>query len=167
VELAVAQGAREVHQFEILPESQVSDEGPEPLCGQNIHRRWCVSVKRFDGDGRLSNLQAVRVEYTPSPVGQVAEELPGSDFNIKADMAVLALGYDAVVDPQLASQLDLATDAQGRARVRDYATDIDGVFAAGDLESGAGLVVDAIHAGREVAETINTYLTRGRDASGD
>jgi len=158
VELAVAQGAKEVHQFEILPEDRVANNGAERLEAESVHRRWCVSVKRFEGDGRLRDLQAVRVQYTPSPSGPVREEVPGSDFTVRADLAVLALGYEAVVPPVLAEQLDLPVDEQGRMRVRDTAAPVEGIFVAGDLAQGSKLVVDAIATGRKAAERIDDYL---------
>jgi len=157
VELAVAQGAKEVHQLEILPEDQ-TDSRTRRIERANIHRRWCISVKAFNGDGQLAALEAVRLQYVPSPAGLVRRELPGSEFLIKADLAILAIGYDAVIDGELALQLGLDRDEQGRVAVRDYATDVEGVFAAGDLAAGPALVVNAISQGRTAAERIDKFL---------
>jgi len=159
IEAALEQGAREVHQLEILPESAVGimpQETPE-----NVHCNWCVSTKRFEGNGEaISSLRAVRVRWVNSTDGRVTKEVPDSEFTVQADLAVLALGYDVVVDADLAEQLGLALDAQGRlASCRNCHTDAAGVFAAGDLVTGAAYVATAIASGREAAEKIDKYLS--------
>ncbi len=159
VELAVKQGARRVHQLEILPEADnapgMTAEAPE-----NVERHWCVSTREFSANGSaVAALQAVRVKWVPSPNGHQPQELPGSEFALDVDLAVLAIGFDAVVDPDLAQQLSLAADDAGRPVVKDHQTSTEGVFAAGDLLTGPAYVATAIASGRKAAEKIHDYLT--------
>ena len=132
-----------------------------PAPDTEVKRRWCVATKRLSGDGgRVAELEAVRVRWVPSANGPVMDEMPGSEFRVKADLALLALGYDPVIDEALAAQLGLATGDGGTIAVKDHATDVEGVFAAGDLVTGASYVVTAIDSGRNAAERIHAYLTR-------
>ena len=163
VETALAQGATKVHQFEILPQSAVEGNGRADADNQpheQLTRRWCVATKAFGGDGQLADLQAVRVRWTPSPAGPVMSEVDGSAFSMKVDLALLAMGFDAVMDRPLAEQLGLAVDEDGRVTVKDSATSAEGVFAAGDLALGAGYVVAAIDSGRNAAARIDQYLAK-------
>ena len=75
-----------------------------------------------------------------------------------ADLAVLALGFDAVPDPDLVAQLHLAVDSRGRVTAKEHATRVAGVFVAGDLATGQTRVADAIASGRRAAEKIDQYL---------
>ncbi len=168
VEAALAEGAVKVYQLEILPNGQGGCGGSVPagaeqpagrLSRDGLERRWSVATKRFGGDGgRITELEGVEVQWLHSDHGAVVRELPGSEFRIPVDLALLALGYDAVLDPQLAEQFVLDTDPQGRVLTRDYATSVAGVFAAGDLVSGASYAAEAIRSGREAAERIDNYL---------
>jgi NAD(P)H-dependent glutamate synthase small subunit len=167
VELACLQGAKEIHQLEILPEPSkrpVQFAAPREGPGNDVERRWSVATKRFAADGgHITGLQAVQVEWFDSIRGPIMREKPGSGFSVPVDLALLALGFDAEVDPQLAAQLCLEADPAGRAVVKDCATSVPGVFAAGDFAEGASLVVHAIRSGRKAAETIDKYL---REAGG-
>ena len=164
VETALLQGAREVHQLEILPNgnagSQPGGNGlrPAETHATQVDRRWCVATKRFGGNGTgLTEIRAVNVRWTQSANGPVMHEVADSEFRLQADMALLALGYDAVLDHDLAEQFGLADD-DGDVVTRDYATDVSDVFTAGDLATGASLVANAIHSGRQAAERIDQYL---------
>ncbi|MFP4053272.1 MAG: glutamate synthase small subunit, partial [Phycisphaerae bacterium] len=164
VEAALSQGAREVHQFEILPRRSAAAAGPsdaeiaEDLDG--VNRQWCVATKAFEGtdDQRLGEVKAVRVQWVPSPEGPVMKEVAGSEFALETDVAVLALGFEAVPDPTLVEQLELQTDPVGRLSVRNYRTSEKKVFAAGDLVTGAAYVVTAIDSGRKAAAAIDEFL---------
>ncbi len=164
VETALAQGAREVHQLEIMPR-QLTDQAPAHAldgasdAGDKVVRRWCIATKSFTGEGdKLTELQAVSVQWKSGPSGPVMSELPGTEFRMKADLALLAVGFDHALDKSLAAQLNLTTDARGRVVVNAYATSVPGIFAAGDLLKGPSYVVTAINSGREAAERINAYL---------
>ncbi len=166
VEMALAGGAREVHQLEILPEAQARPETATLRdTPDDVLRRWCVLTKRFDGDGDGDGalvLQGVRIKWTPSTDGPVMTELPESEFSLRADMALLALGFDPAVPHVIAEQLNLALDENGLASIHDFAVDSDGVFVAGDLLNGASYVATAIDSGRKAAERICRHLAMQR-----
>jgi len=163
VETALLQGAKAVRQLEILPRQQAQPAAwllvDEP---EGVERHWSVLAKEFLGDdGQLGGLSVVKVKYTPSAAGPIMEEVPGSEFRVPADLVILALGFDARLDTGLAGQLDLATDEGGKVWVNEnFATNVEGVFAAGDLVTGAGYVATAIDSGRRAAERIHQYLSK-------
>ncbi len=163
VEAALRKGAREVHQLEILPASRspgawgLDADPTTDLDG--VDRKWCVATKAFAGQGdTLTDVRAVRVKWVPSPSGPVMRELDDTEFELKTDLAVLALGFEPVPDRTLVGQLELETDEQGKLLLRDHQTSKPGVFAAGDLATGAAYVATAIDSGRKAAERINRFL---------
>ncbi|MCD4700083.1 MAG: FAD-dependent oxidoreductase [Phycisphaerae bacterium] len=162
VEVAIAQGAKEVHQLEILPASAKTKKLPQTdvIEPSNVHRRWCVSTKAFGGDGNLASLQAVEVAWKPSVNGPVMESVGGSDFQLNVDVALLAMGFDPVVPTPIAEQLGLATDEYGGISTKSFATGVAGVFAAGDLVTGASYVATSIASGRKASEKIDEYLAK-------
>jgi glutamate synthase (NADPH/NADH) small chain len=170
------QGVAELHQFELLPKP------PEARTREmlwptfpRIHQqsssheegciqRWSVSTKRFIGtDGKLTGLEAVEVDWSePDENGRrQMTERPGTEFEMQVDLVILALGF---LGPKRSSLLEdlgvelteagvVKTDASGQ-------TSTPGVFCAGDMEVGASLIVRAINAGQEVAESIDRMLSR-------
>lgn len=158
VDTALAQGAREVHQFEILPADAVRGDPLHRPAG-DVRRRYCVATKAFLGNGHgPMELAGVQVRWVSTPAGKRMEELPDSRFTLKADLALLALGFVQEVAPALAAQLGFAADEAGRILVRGCATSQPGVFAAGDLATGPSLVAEAIRSGRQAARKIDEYL---------
>ncbi len=163
VEAAVLGGAKAVHQFEIAPApapGAVRHAAPREHHpgGNGVDRRWSVATKRFDTDGgHITGLRAVEVQWVESTSGPAMRELPDTEFDTRADVALLALGFDAELDPDLAEQLGLPHE-QGRVTVVDNATPVEGIFAAGDFAEGASLVVHAIRSGRKAAERIHAHL---------
>ena len=88
------------------------------------------------------------------------EPVAGTEKEIPADFAFLALGFTGPEKNALIDQLDVALDARGNiARDENYATNIDGVFVAGDCGRGQSLIVWAIAEGRSAASAVDTYLT--------
>ena len=85
-------------------------------------------------------------------------EVPGTEFTMRADLVLLAMGFVHVVHGGLVENLGLKLDQRGNVVVDDYMTSEEGVFAAGDTARGASLVVRAIDAGRQAAHHIDTYL---------
>ncbi|NLF32363.1 MAG: FAD-dependent oxidoreductase, partial [Planctomycetes bacterium] len=157
-ETALAQGAREVHQWEILPPSDVTADPTHPPAG-GIRRRWSVATRQFgadSGNGRI-RLTARAVRWSHSAAGPRMTETD-EEFCQTADLVLLALGFDTPVPAPLAEGLGLKTDPAGRLVLRDRAASTPGVFAVGDLAGGPGLVVTAIADGRKVAEAIDEYL---------
>jgi glutamate synthase (NADPH/NADH) small chain len=167
-------GAREVHQFEILPrppEARPADT-PWPTCPRILRtstsheegcdRRWSVTTRSFSGAGEhVESLTGCQVEWVRGPSGWQMRELPDTEFTMKVDVVLLAMGFIHVVHAGLVDALGLALDGRGNvASGPDGATSREGAFAAGDAASGASLVVRAIRAGRLAAEGIDRWLRR-------
>ncbi len=168
---SVRQGASEVHQLEILPKppEKANSTTPWPMWPQILRtstsheegceRRWSSLTKRLSGaDVRANELHGVEVEWTSGPRGSEMKEIPGSEFRMRADLVLLAMGFTHVVHSGLIESLELKLDQRGNVVVNEYMTSEEGVFAAGDTMLGASLVVRAIDAGREAAQRIDTYL---------
>ena len=166
------QGAKEVHQFEILPQppTRVNPKTPWPMWPQILrtstsheegcHRRWGVLTKRLSGvEVRATELYGCEVEWTCRPKGREMRERPGTDFRMKVDLVLLAMGFLHVAHGDLIEQLGVQFDQHGNVLVDDrYMTSERGVFAAGDTTRGASLVVHAINAGREAAKAVDRWL---------
>jgi glutamate synthase (NADPH/NADH) small chain len=168
------QGALSVTQLEIMPEpperenkaltwpnwplklrtSSSQEEGAE--------RDFAVATRRAMGsDGRIEALECVRLEWTPGPDGRMAmTEIPGSEFILKADLVLLAMGFLGPHREGLLDQAAVALDARGNvaANVTDYQTSAPKIFAAGDMRRGQSLVVWAIREGRQCARAVDEYL---------
>jgi glutamate synthase (NADPH/NADH) small chain len=103
--------------------------------------------------GHVKTLHCVRADSKMQPV-------PGSEFDIPADLVLLAMGFVHPVHDALIKSLDLKLDARGNvsASTDDYRTSIDKVFAAGDVRRGQSLVVWAIREGRQAAHAVDEFL---------
>jgi glutamate synthase (NADPH/NADH) small chain len=161
-------GAASVTQFELLPQPPERENKPlvwpywpTKLRTSSSHeegctRDWSVATKAFLGEsGRLKALRCVRLDWS----GGKMQEIPGSEFEIEADLVFLAMGF---VHP-VAALLDafgVARDARGNvaASTEDYRTNLDKVFAAGDMRRGQSLVVWAIREGRQCARAVDAFL---------
>jgi glutamate synthase (NADPH/NADH) small chain len=160
------QGARSVTQLEILPQppekenkllvwpdwplklrtSSSQEEGAE--------RDFAVMTTKFSGEnGRVKKLHCVRVDAKMKPV-------PGSDFELEADLVLLAMGFVHPVHEGLIKSLGLELDQRGNVKADQtaYQTSQPKVFAAGDMRRGQSLVVWAIREGRQCAHAIDKYL---------
>ncbi len=168
---AQRQGPKEIIQLEILPKppEQRPIDTPWPMWPrimrtsssheEGCDRRWSVLTKRFEGkNGKVTELHGCNVEWTQTNGKWQMKEVPGSDFVIKADLLLLAMGYVHVVHKGLVESLGLKLDERGNIAVQDYQSSEDWVFAAGDTVLGASLVVRAIAQGREAAEGIDNWL---------
>jgi glutamate synthase (NADPH/NADH) small chain len=120
-----------------------------------------VLTKKFSGRGtRVEELHGVEVAWTPQPGGQwTMKEVPGSEFSMKVDLVILAMGFVHVEHEGLVDQLGLKLDERGNIVVADFQTSDESVFAAGDAVEGASLVVRAIRSGRDAAEAIHRWLS--------
>ena len=87
-------------------------------------------------------------------------EIPGSEFSLDVDLVLLAMGFLHVSHNKLLDDFKVDYDGRGNIKTADYATSVDGVFAAGDSDTGASLVVRAIYHGREAARSIDGYLRK-------
>ncbi len=172
---AVRQGAAEVHQLEILPKPPEKSnpqtpwpDWPSILRTSTSHeegclRRWSVLTKRFSGVGvRVSELQGCEVEWIQRRKGNwQMKEVPSSDFSMKVDLVLLAMGFTHVAHQGLIAQTQLKLDDTGNLRVdENFMTSEPGVFAAGDAVEGASLVVRAIRSGRDLAQVVDRWLAK-------
>jgi len=167
------QGAASVTQFELLP--QPPDVENKPLVWpywpiklrtsssheEGVQRDWAVATKRFEGrGGNVEKLIAARVEWRKDGGAMKMVEVPGSEFELKADLVLLAMGFVGPVGPGLVEKFGVARDARTnvKANTDDYRTSVGKVFAAGDMRRGQSLVVWAIREGRQCARAIDEFL---------
>ncbi|HEY3707301.1 MAG TPA: glutamate synthase subunit beta [Terracidiphilus sp.] len=164
---SLRQGARRVHQFEIMPkppESRASStpwpQWPLQLRTESSHeeggiRDWSINSVQFTGDenGNVKQLHGLRVGAPPK-----FEALEGSEFTLDVDLVLLAMGFLGPVRNGMIEQLGLALDARGNIATTGYKSSVDGIFAAGDMRRGQSLVVWAISEGRQAAEAVDKYL---------
>ena len=167
------QGARSVHQFELLPEppKERAPENPWPLW-PNIFRTssaheeggvrdYCISTTKFTGrDGRVERLHGVRVEFVTNGNGRpIMREIAGSEFELEADLVLLAMGFLGPEKGGMLAQLGVQMTNRGTVAVNaDKMTNIPGTFSAGDMARGQSLIVWAIAEGRQAAKGIDKYL---------
>jgi glutamate synthase (NADPH/NADH) small chain len=168
------QRAKSITQFELLPQPPQQENKPVTwpywpikLRTSSSHqegcdRDWAVATKRFEGrNGRVEKLVAVRVEWRKGEGGAMTMvEVPGSEFEMKADLVLLAMGFVGPVREGMLQDLAIAHDARGnvRADTEEYRTSVPRVFAAGDMRRGQSLVVWAIREGRQCARAVDQYL---------
>ena len=171
---AVRQRAASITQLEILPQPPEREDKaltwPDwPLKlrtsssqEEGCERDWAVLTKQALGeDGHLTALECVRVGWVKNPDGRFAmHEIPGSDFTLKADLVLLAMGFLGPAKPGMIEQSGAALDPRGNlaANTVDYRTSVPKLFAAGDMRRGQSLVVWAIREGRQCARAIDEYL---------
>lgn len=163
------QGAASVTQLEIMPRppeerpsSQPWPTFPMTYRVSSAHeeggdRMFAVSTERFEGDadGHVRSLHLVDVEFVDGAFSPVA----GSERSIPADTVLLAMGFTGPEDGPLIEQFGLGLTERGAiVREDDYATDVDGVFVAGDAGRGQSLIVWAIAEGRAAAASVDRYL---------
>ncbi|MCJ2180662.1 glutamate synthase subunit beta [Novosphingobium album (ex Hu et al. 2023)] len=163
------QGAASVTQLEIMPKPPVHENKamswpfwPLKLRTSSSHeegcdRDWAVLTKRVVGDNDVTGLECVRVEWKDGKM----HEVPGSEFTLKADLILLAMGF---VGPRKAGMLDqsgIGLDARGnvKADTEQYQTSDEKIWACGDMRRGQSLVVWAIREGRQCARAIDVALT--------
>ena len=166
---AIRQGAASVTQLEIMPRPTEERPSSQPWptypmiyrvssaheeAGERI---YAVSTEQFlgDADGNLRALQLVETEF----VNGKFEKVAGSEREIPADLVFLAMGFVGPEKSDLISQLEVELDERGNIkRDRDFATNIEGVFVAGDAGRGQSLIVWAIAEGRSCASAVDLYL---------
>ena len=171
---SIRQCAKSVTQFELLPQPPEHENKPlvwpywpiklrtSSSQEEGCDRDWAVATKRFEGtEGNVEKLVAVRLEWQKAADGQMKMvEMPGTEFDVKADLVLLAMGFLGPVQEGLLDALGLERDARSnvRANVDDYRTSVPKVFAAGDARRGQSLVVWAIREGRQCARAVDLSL---------
>ncbi len=166
------QGALSVTQFELLPRPPEQEDKPHTwpywpikLRTSSSHeegckRDWAVATKRFEGkNGKVTKLVAARVQWKDGKM----IEVPGSEFEIKADLVLLAMGFIGPVHKGLLDELEVAKDARSNVKASTdgagcYHSSVSKVFAAGDMRHGQSLVVRAIREGRQCARAVDEFL---------
>lgn len=165
------QGAKLVTQIEVMPRAPEQENRPLTwpnwpmrLRTSSSHdegcvRDWAISTKEFVGEkGVLKSVKAVRVEFKDGKMLEIA----GSEFEIKADFVLLAMGFTNPLAPVL-DAFGVEKDARGNAKANTegaacYQTNVQKVFAAGDMRRGQSLVVWAIREGRQAARAVDEFL---------
>ena len=164
---AVRQGAASITQLEIMPKPpEKENKGltwpnwPLKLRTsssqeEGCDRDWAVATKRALGTGKVEALECVRLEFNPKMT-----EVPGSEFELKADLVLLAMGFLGPRKPGMIEQAGVKLDPRGNvaANTLDYRTSVDKIFAAGDMRRGQSLVVWAIREGRQCARAVDEFL---------
>jgi glutamate synthase (NADPH/NADH) small chain len=129
---------------------------------EGVIRDWSINTKRFSGnaEGKVKKLHGVRLEWTTAADGRpVMREVPGSEFELDADLVLLALGFTGPEKGLLLTDLGVELTDRGTVGVdRDWMTNVPGVFACGDMRRGQSLVVWAIWEGRECARAVDQFL---------
>ena len=176
-------GAKSITQFELLPTPPQIAQGnpvwpywPAKLRTSSSHeeganRDWAVATKHFKGeDGKVKALVAVRVEWKKDPVsGQMKmQEVAGTEFELPADLVLLAMGFVGPVHKGMLDEIGIAYDARGNVKATTdgpgcYQTSVSKVFSAGDMRRGQSLVVWAIREGRQCARAVDEFLMGSSD----
>jgi len=129
---------------------------------------WLSNPKKFIGDSKVSAVIVEKIKLTnPDSSGRKKPEpVPNSEYEIKADMIIKALGFDPEDLPKLFDSKDLLVSKWGTIKINQVTmeTNLEGIFAAGDIVRGASLVVWAIKDGRDASISINKYLQKKRNS---
>ncbi len=171
---SIRQGAATVTQFELMPKPPEQEN--KPLTWPNwpiklrtsssqeegCTRDWAVATKSLSGqDSAVTTLNAVRLDWKQDEKGQwKMSEIAGSEFSLKADLVLLAMGYLHPVQEGMLKELGVAFDPRGNVQATEinYQTSINKVFTAGDMRRGQSLVVWAIREGRQCARAVDEFL---------
>jgi glutamate synthase (NADPH/NADH) small chain len=164
-------GAASVTQIEVMPRPPEKEDKPlvwpywpNKLRTSSSHeegctRDWAVATREFVGsNGRVEKIRAVRVAWKDGKMNEIA----GSEFELKADLVFLAMGFTNPLQPVL-DAFGVEKDSRGNAKASTedaccYQTSVKKVFAAGDMRRGQSLVVWAIREGRQAARAVDEYL---------
>jgi glutamate synthase (NADPH/NADH) small chain len=167
-------GAASVTQFEIMPQPPIKEnkmlvwpDWPLKLRTsssqqEGCERDWSVQTKRALGEnGKITALECVRVDWQLGDGGQMKlMEVPGSEFTLKADLVLLAMGFVGPRKQGLVEQAGVELDARGnvKAPLTNYQTSKTKIFSCGDMRRGQSLVVWAIREGRQCARGVDEFL---------
>lgn len=168
------QGAKNIFQLEILPRPPEcrADDTPWPMYAKKLRtstsheegceRHWNMLSKEFTGDGNVKSLKGIKVDWYNDENGRFQmKEIPGTEFEFKAELVLLAMGFVHPEHSRLLKDIGFELDNCGNIKTNNFgygATSIEGVFAAGDAARGASLVVWAFAHSRDVSIQIDDYL---------
>ena len=166
-------GAASVTQLEIMPQPPVREnkaltwpDWPLKLRTsssqeEGCEREFAVATRQCVGeDGRVTGLDCVRLEWVSEGGRMQMREVAGSEFTLKADLVLLAMGFVGPRREGLVENGGVDLDARGnvRASVTDYQTSVRSIFSCGDMRRGQSLVVWAIREGRQCARAVDEFL---------
>ena len=172
------QGAKSVHQLEIMPRPPEHRAANNPwpeyphvyrvssAHEEGVERVYSVSTKRCIGDdqGRVKALELVKVELVHEGGRASFKEIPGSEFTLPTELVLLAMGFVGPEKPGLLENLGVKLTERGNVwRDGNWMTSVPGVFTAGDMQRGQSLIVWAIAEARSAARGIDKYLTGASD----
>jgi glutamate synthase (NADPH/NADH) small chain len=172
---SIRQQALKVTQIEILPRPAEKRElnNPWPYWpntmrtssshNEGCERRWSLSTKRLIGEnGKVKQAEVVTVEWEKDNNGRwIMNEVPGTIERIDTDMVIISMGFTQPVHSGLLNDLGIDYDQRGNIKVNDQKqTSVEKVFAAGDAEKGASLVVHAIQCGKIAAANVDVFLRK-------
>lgn len=176
---SIRQGAASITQLELLP--QPPEQENKPLTWPNwplkmrtsssqeegCERDWSVATKSFSGaNGKVTTLHGIQLDWKQdSNGGWSMVEIPGSEFELKADLVLLCMGYLHPVHEGMLKQYGVNLDKRGNveANTESYQTSVAKVFSAGDMRRGQSLVVWAIREGRQAARAVDEFLMGSSD----
>ncbi len=171
---SIRQKAASVTQIEIMPKpaDDRAENNPWPYWPNTLRtssshmegcdRKWALSTKRLIGEnGRVKEAEVIEVAWDKDVNGRwLMSEVPGTEQILKADLVLLSMGFTQPVHNGLLDELGLEYDVRGNVKVNNKKqSSVDKVFAAGDVERGASLVVHAIQCGKDAASSINEFLS--------
>jgi len=171
-------GATSITQIEIMPQPPEKEDKatvwpywPNKMRTsssqeEGCDRQWCVATKHFndDGNGNVVSATCIKVEWNKDDSGNwQMSEIAGSEFDIKADLVTLAMGFVHPVHEGMLQELDVELDGRGNVKgstegADAYKTSLSGIFSAGDMRRGQSLVVWAIREGRQCARSVDEFL---------
>ncbi|MEE9421544.1 MAG: glutamate synthase subunit beta [Gammaproteobacteria bacterium] len=171
------QGAKSVTQLEIMPrppekedKNLIWPDWPNKMRTsssqeEGAKRDWCVATKKITGEnGKVKTLHCIRVEWEKDNNGSwKMNEVAGSEFDLEADLVLLAMGFVHPVHEGMLDELGIEYDGRGNVNgdtegSEAYKSSIDKVFSAGDMRRGQSLVVWAIREGRQCARAVDEFL---------
>ena len=171
---SIRHGARSVTQLEVMPKPPVQENRPltwpnwpmklrtSSSQEEGCEREWSVVTKYFSGrNGKVEKLHGIRVEWVSDDKGGMKmQEVPGSEFELEADLVLLAMGYLHPVHAGMLAELGVEFDPRGnvKANTQKYQTSVPKIFSAGDMRRGQSLVVWAIREGRQAARSVDEFL---------
>ena len=174
---SIRQGAKSVTNFELMPQPPAQENKPltwpywpmklriSSSHEEGATRDFAVTTRSLSGkNGKVNTLHAAKLEWFKDDKGAMKmREVPGSEFDVAADLVLLAMGYVHPVHQGMLDQLSVALDPRGNVKATTdgkgcYQTSNPKVFAAGDMRRGQSLVVWAIREGRQAARAVDEYL---------
>ena len=166
---SIRQGAASVTQIELMPKAPLERTADMPWPtyprifklstsqAEGCEMDFNILSKSFikDNTGNVTGVNCIKIEWQ----GRNFKEIEGSEFVLKADLVLLAMGFLGPLQDDVIKELTLETDERSNIKTTGYKTSVDGVFSAGDSRRGQSLVVWAIYEGRECAIEVDQYLS--------